>query len=203
MRFPHDASSFTDSSIDSDDGVDGGTITDFELEPSGEIFVLARQVLKYSKVVAPVEFGRNFLLRYDQSGKILSRLELKLDAKDFEPTGIAMLQGGEIFVVGKHREHEKTYVVAEILFSNGHLQSRFTLNPNGTKTSKEKTVLSSRVFHPAAVKANGLVYVMRETTTERIYVFSQTGRLLRTIQLKPTDLEFIHETLPANREVDC
>jgi hypothetical protein len=190
VRFPLDASSFTDFSIDSDDGVDGGTITDFDLEPSGELFVFARQVLKYSKVIAPVKFGKNFLLHYDQSGKILSRLELKLDAKTFEPTGIAMLQGGEIFVVGRHRDHVKTYVIAEILSSDGNLQSRFTLNPNGTKTSREKTALSPRVFHPTAVKANGLVYVLRGTTTEPIYVFSQTGRLLRIIQLKPTDLEF-------------
>src|ERR1700704_7017964 len=42
VRFPHDASSFTTFSIDSADGVGGGTVTDFDLESSGELFVLAR-----------------------------------------------------------------------------------------------------------------------------------------------------------------
>jgi hypothetical protein len=170
--------------------LDGGTITDFELEASGELFVFARQVLKYSDVEVPVEFGKSFLIHYGQGGKILSRLELKLDTSNFEPTGIAMLQGGEVLVVGRHGEHEKTYLIAEILSSDGNLQGRYTLNPNGTKTSKNKTVLSPRVFQPTAVKANGLVYILRGTTTEPVYVLSQTGHLLRTIQLKPTDMEF-------------
>ena len=190
VRFPHDASSFTDFSIDSDDGVNGGTITDFDLEPSGELFALVRQVLKYSDVQEPIEFGKSFLIHYAQSGEIQSRLELKLDTNNFVPTGIAMLQGGEILVVGRHTENHKTVVISEVLFQNGNLKARFALNPEGTKSSKTGTIASPRVVEPTAIKANGFVYVLRGTTTEPIRVLSETGQLLRTIQLKPADVEF-------------
>jgi hypothetical protein len=190
VRFPSDASSFTTFPIDSNEGLDGGTITDFDLEPSGELFVLARQVLKYSDLEVPVEFGKNFILRYDQNAKILSRRELKLDTNNFTPTGIAVLQDDEILVVGKHLEKDRTFLIAEIFHSDGSLKSRFILNPEGTKTSKGKTASSARVFNPAAIKANGLIYVLRGTTTEPIYILSETGHLLKTIRLKPMDVEF-------------
>jgi hypothetical protein len=198
VRFPHDASSFTTFSIDSADGVDGGTVTDFDLESSGELFVLARQVLKYSNLEVPVKYGKSFLLHYDQNGRILSRRELSLDTRNFSPTGIALLQGGDVLVVGRHLEKDKTLLLAEIYFSNGILKTRFTLNPKGTKTSKERTAGSSRVFEPEAIKANGLVYVLRGTTTEPIYVLSETGQLLKTIQLKPLDVEFDSPKILAN-----
>jgi len=46
------------------------------------------------------------------------------------------------------------------------------------------------VFHPAAIKVHSLIYVLRGTTTEPIYVLSETGQLMKTIQLRPIDLEF-------------
>jgi hypothetical protein len=190
VRFPRDASSFTDFPIDSDDGVDGGTITDFDLESSGELFALVRQVLKYSDVEVPIEFGKSFLIHYDQAGKIRSRLELKLDTNNFEPTGIAMLQGGEILVVGRRVENHKTFLICEVFLQTGNLKTRFALNPEGTRSSKTGTVLSPRVIEPLAIRANGFVYVLRGTTIEPVYVLSETGQLLKTIHLKLTEMEF-------------
>jgi hypothetical protein len=75
------------------------------LAPNGELFVLARQVLKYSNVEIPIEFGKNFILHYDRSGKVLSELDLKLDTDNFLPTGFALLKGGEFLVVGYRLEN--------------------------------------------------------------------------------------------------
>jgi hypothetical protein len=190
VRFTHDASSFTKFPIDSVESLENGTITDFELVPNGELFVLARQVLKYSNVEVPIEFGKNFILHYDHSGKVLSQLQLKLDTDNFSPTGFALLKGGEFLVVGYRLEKGKTFLIAEDFLSTGTLKTRVNLNPNGTKTSKGKTVESPRVFHPTAIKAQGLIYVLRGTTTEPIYVLSESGQFLKSIQLKPFDIEF-------------
>ena len=83
-----------------------------------------------------------------------------------------------------------TFLIAESFLSTGTLKTRVNLNPNGTKTSKEKTVASPRVFHPTAIKAQGLIYVLRGTTTEPIYVLSESGQLMKSIQLRPSDVEF-------------
>ena len=152
--------------------------------------MLARQVLKYSNVEIPVEFGKNFILRYSQDGKVLFQREAKLDNDNLSPTGFLLLQDDEFLVVGYRIDKGKTFLTAEILRSDGNLRTRFNLNPEGTKTSREKTVASPRVFHPTAIRANGQIYVLRGTTTEPIYVLSESGQLLKTIQLKPTDLEF-------------
>jgi len=170
--------------------LEDGTITDFEVETSGELFALARQVLKYSDVQVPVEFGKNFLVHYENKGKALSRLELKLDGDDFSPTGFALLQGDEVLVVGRRLENGKTLLIAQVFLPNGNLKAKFTLNPGGTNTSKGSTAESMRVFEPIAIKANGQIYVLRGTTTEPVYVLSDNGQLLKTIQLNPKDIEF-------------
>ena len=199
VRFPRDASSFTKFSIDSLENLENGTITDFELVPNGELFVLARQVLKYSNVEVPIEFGKNFILHYDHSGKVLSQFELKLDTDNFSPTGFALLEGGEFLVVGYRLEKGNTFLIAENFLSTGMLKTRVNLNPNGTKTSKGKTVESPRVFHPTAIKAQGLIYVLRGTTTEPIYVLSESGQFMKSIQLKPSDIEFDSPKVLGNR----
>ena len=190
VRFPHDASSFTAFSIDSATGVKDGTITDFDVEPNGELFVLAREVLKYSNVEVPVEFGRTFILRFSQDGRMLFRRGIELDTEHFSPTGFVLLQGGEFLVVGYRNDKEKTVITIEIVRSEGTLRTRFDLNPEGTKTSRQKTVESPRVFHPEAMRANGRIYVLRGTTTEPVYELSESGQLLRAIRLSPPDLEF-------------
>jgi len=190
VRFPHDTSSFVKFSIDSVPGLGRGTIRDFELEADGDLYVLARQVLKYSDVEAPLEFGKSFLIQYDPNGKVLARFELKLDTNDFMPTGVATLKGGEFLVVGKRAENDKTFLICELFRRNGAFKDRFTLNPAGTKTSNGKTVRSTRVYEPVALKANGVIYVLRGTTTELIYVLSDSAQLLKTVQLNPANIEF-------------
>ncbi len=190
VRFPRDATSYTKFSIDVLPHLEDGSITDFDLEPNGDLYVLARQVLKYSDVTVPIEFGENFILHYDQSGSVLSQLLLKMDTDNFAPTGLAVLKGSEYLVVGDRRAEGKTFIIAEFFQSDGNLKARFELSQGGTKTSSGKTASSSRVFHPIAIKANGLVYVMRGTTTEPVHVLSEAGQLLKTIQLRPSGLEF-------------
>jgi hypothetical protein len=190
VRFRPDANSYTTFTIDSNDGLHGGTITDFDLEPNDQLLVLARQVLKCSDLEVPIEFGKSFLIRFDQSGRVLSRRELNLDTNNFSPTGMAVLQSGEVLVVGRHLERDRTFLIVELLRSDGTFKTRFTLNPDGTTTSQGKTASSPRVFFPVAIKASGMIYVLRGTTTEPIYVLSGTGQLQKSIQLKPKDVEF-------------
>jgi hypothetical protein len=190
VRFPHDAGSFRKFSIDALAHLVDGTITDFDLEPNGDLYVLARQVLKYSDLEVPIAFGENFILHYDQSGSVVSQVLLKLDTHNFAPTGLAVLKDGEYLVVGHRQAESNTFIVVELFHFDGNLKARFELSQGGTKTSNRGTVASPRVIHPLAVKANGFVYVMRGTTTEPVYVLSETGRQLKTIQLRPSGLEF-------------
>lgn len=190
VKFRRDASSFRKLSIDALPHLEDGTITDFDLEPNGDLYVLARQVLKYSDVTVPIEFGENSILHFAQSGSVQSQLRLKLDTKDFEPTGLAVLKGGEYLVVGDRRAEGKTFIIAEVFLFNGNLKARFELSQGGTKTYNGYAARSDRVFHPIAIKANGVVYVMRGTTIEPVYVLSETGKFLKAIQLKPAGMEF-------------
>lgn len=190
IRFTPDARFFETFSIDGLKDLGDGTIIDFDLGPNGQIQVLARQVLKYSKAEVPVEFGKTFLIHYDKSGGVLSNVEFKVDTDNFSPTGFAAMGNGDFMVVGYYRADDKTFLIAEVLSGDGSLKARLDLNPSGTRTSKGKTVASERVLNPAAIKANGLIYVLRGTTTEPVYVFSETEKLVRTVQLKPPDTEF-------------
>jgi hypothetical protein len=190
VRFPHDASTYEKFSIDGLPSLDDGTITDFEVEPDDDVYVLAREVLKYSEVEVPLEFGKNFIVHYARDGAAPSQLRLKIDTKDFTPAGFAVLKNNQYLVVGYRQAKGKTFIIAELFQANGALGARVELNPNGTKTSNSERVGSARVYQPIAITANGLVYVMRGTTTEPVYVLSETGQLLRTIQLEPTGLEF-------------
>ncbi len=190
VRFTHDASSYTTFSIDGLKPLKDGTITDFEVEPSGDVYVLARQVLTYSAETAPLKFGENLIVRYDQSGRAQAQVRLKLNTETFRPTGLAVLQSHEYLVVGRQDSQDKTFMIAQIFEADGSLRTKIALNPDGTKTSNGSSALSTRVFNPIAIKANGFVYVMRGTTNEPVYVFSETGALLKTIRLRPEGLEF-------------
>ena len=190
VRFPPDATSFTKFSIDALPHLEDGTIVDFDLEPNGDLYVLARQVLKYSEVNVPIQFGENFVVHYDTKSQVLSQLQLKLNTENFAPTGLALLKSGEFLVVGYKQEDGKTFIIGQITRPDGSLKTRFELNPGGTKTSNEKAASGARVFHPIAIKANGFVYVMRGTTTEPVYLLSETGQLIKTIELRPLGLEF-------------
>jgi hypothetical protein len=190
VRFPHDASSYRKFSIDELPLLETGTITDFDLEPNGDLYVLARQVLKYSDLTVPIEFGENFILHFDEGGSLQSQVRLKLDTDHFSPTGLAVLKNRKYLIVGYRRAEGKTYIIAEIFQSNGNFTAKVELSRGGATTSNSGRMRSTRVYKPIAIKANGFVYVMRGTTSEPVYVLSATGRLNKTIQLKPEGLEF-------------
>jgi hypothetical protein len=215
VRFTDDAASYRTFSIDELKYLEDGTITDFDLEPNGDLYVLARQVLKYSPQTVPVEFGRTFIVHYDQDGTVRSQVQLKMNTDNFRPTGLAVLKNHEYLVVGRQQISEgKTFMTAQIFEANGNLSTKLGLNRDGTKTSNSGAARSTRVFNPIAIKANGFVYVMRGTTNELIYVLSETGSLLKTIQLKPDSLEFdspqiigndliVDEHSPLSKETDA
>jgi hypothetical protein len=191
VRFTHDATSYRTFSIDELKHLKDGTIIDFDLESNGELYVLARQVLKYSPDVVPDKFGENFIVHYSQDGKVQSQVQLKMDTDNFRPTGLTVLRGHKYLVVGRQEISEgKTFMSAQIFAANGGLGAKIELNHDGTKTSNSGQARSTRVFDPMAIKANGFVYVIRGTTNELIYVLSETGVLLKTIQLRPEALEF-------------
>ncbi len=190
VRFTHDATSFKVFSIETLKHLEKGAIVDFELESNGGLFVLAREVLKYSEEEVPTEFGDTFLLHYDKGGKVLSQLLVKLDINSFTPTALTVLANGEFVVAGYRLSEEKTFVILEKFGADGNFDIRLTLNPMGTRTSNAKTVSSMRVVRPAMIKANGRIYLLRGTTTEPIYILSESGKLEKTLQLKPAGVEF-------------
>jgi hypothetical protein len=190
VRFTRDATSYMKFSVDSLNDLEDGTIIDFDLEPNGDLYVLARQVLKYSDVEVPIEFGENFIVHFDSRGKLISQLRLKLETTDFAPTGLAVLKDNEYLVVGRRRSEGETFVVTQLFRFDGNLKAKVELNQGRTAASNEKTAGSERGFNPIAIKANGLIYVMRRTTAEPVYVLSETGQLLKSIQLRPSGVEF-------------
>jgi len=92
LRIAPDAKSYTQFSIDPLPKLEDGHIIDFVLEPSGDIYVLARQVLTYSKLEVPIQFGETFIIHYAKSGNVVSQIRLALDTNGFEPTGLAVLE---------------------------------------------------------------------------------------------------------------
>ncbi len=190
LRIAPDAVSYSQFSIDPLPQLEDGDITDWVLEPNGHIYALARRVLKYSDVTVPIEFGDTFIVHWDPSGKLVNQVRLALDANGFSPTGLALLAGGDYLIVGYTRIGDKIRVLAQSFGVNGGLMNKLDLGHDGTKASKGRTVRSKRVYHPMAVKANGLIYVLRGTTTEPVYVFSETGSLEGTLLLKYPGLEF-------------
>ena len=191
VRFTHEATSYKTFSIDELKDLKDGTITDFDLEPDGDIYVLAEQALANSPQTVPGTRGKNFIVHYDPTGTVRSQVQLKMETDHFTPTGIAVLKNDEYLVVGRqHISEGKTYMTAQIFEANGNLKAKIALNRDGTRTSNTGLARSDRVFNPIAIKANGFVYVMRGTTNELIYVLSETGALAKTIQLKPAGLEF-------------
>lgn len=160
--------------------------------------MLAREVLKYSDLEVPIEFGRNFVVRYEKGGAAQFQQRLKMDTSDFTPTGFAVLRNNEYLVVGYRQAQDKTFIIAESFRSDGSLADRSELSHEGTRTSNGTAVASSRVLHPVAIKANGLIYVLRGTTNEPVYVLSDTGQLRRTVQLKPEGLEFDSPKIAGN-----
>jgi hypothetical protein len=77
------------------------------------------------------------------------------------------------------------------LFSPDGVPKRQTLIPNKrTQASNSETVSSMSVLRAMTVKSDGLVFVLRGSTRDPIYAFSDSGELIRTIKLKPENIEF-------------
>jgi hypothetical protein len=198
VRFTHDGTSYQTFSIDELKHLEDGTITDFALERDGEIYVLARQVLKYSPDTVPLEFGENFIVLYDAGGRVRSQVLLQMDTTDFSPTGLAVLKNHQYLVVGKRTANGNTFIIVQTFRLDGSRIAKIELSHEGTKTSNTGLARGTRVFNPTAIKANGFVYVLRGTTNEPVYVLSEAGLPLRTITLQPAGLEFASPKIAGN-----
>ena len=190
LRIAPDAKSYKQFSIDPLPKLADGHIVEFALEANGDIYALARQVLKYSEVQVPIEFGEMFVVHFTTDGEAVAQIRLALTANDFEPSGLAVLPRGGYLIVGSKRVADKVIVLAQLFHPDGKLLSKIDLGKEGTIASKQGIVRSLRVLRPTAIKANGWIYVMRGTTAEPVYVLSETGQLKRTLVLKRPGLEF-------------
>jgi hypothetical protein len=212
VRIRPDGQSYLRFSLGQARQLRGGDITDFAVEPNGEVFVLARQVLKYADLEVPQEFGNTFLIHYDRDGKVIGQLRLAVDTNDFEPTGFAVLQDGETLVVGRAHASTRLRVLAQVFRGDGGLKSRLNLGGEGSEASKTGRIASTRVVRPKAIRVGNSIYVLRGTTGEPVYALSDAGELLRSIPLKGPDIEFsaplvqgneliVHKHLPAPEDL--
>jgi hypothetical protein len=191
VRFTHAGSSYQHFSIDALPELSDGDVVDSEIEPGGDIYALARQVLKYDALKVPAEFGHNFIVRFDANGKASGRVRLQLDSTaEFKPTGLALLKGGGYLVVGVRQATATTQMLAETFHQDGSFAAKLELDHAGTKSSNGNSIGSLRVVEPVAIHANGLIYVMRGYTSEPVFVLSEDGRLEKQIQLTPPGIEF-------------
>ncbi|MGD0305879.1 MAG: hypothetical protein ABSC71_13730 [Candidatus Acidiferrales bacterium] len=190
VRFTHAGSSYVKFSIDKLPELSDGTITDFEVEPGGDIYALARQVLKYTPTTVPIEFGHNFIVHFDANGKASAQIRLQIDTSEFNPTGFALLKNGGYLVVGARRADHTTQMAAQLFHQDGSFASKLELDHAGTKSSNGDSLQSTRVVDPAAIHSSGFIYVMRGYTIEPVFVLSEDGKLVKTIQLSPPGIEF-------------
>jgi hypothetical protein len=190
LRISPDAKSFMRYGIDGLPELRNGDITDFSVEADGHVYLLARQVLQYSDLEVPQKFGHVYVIHYSAEGAVRAQTRLALETKDFEPTGIAVLRGGGYLVVGRRYSNELLQVIAQVFQPDGAMRANLDLGGNGTRPSRSGHARSKRVFRPAAIKSDGLIYLMRGATAEPIYVLSDAGQLQKTVSIKGPYFEF-------------
>jgi hypothetical protein len=171
--------------------LDTGHIEDFELTADAQLYVLAREVTGYSDLQVPVAFGSTYVLRFNSTGTLKSQTRLDADFGEAKPTAIAVLKGGDFLVAGYSYWPDETVSLFADLFSPDGVPKRQTLIPNKrTQASNSETVSSMSVLRAMTVKSDGLVFVLRGSTRDPIYAFSDSGELIRTIKLQPENIEF-------------
>ena len=186
-----DGKEFRSFSLDSVPGLVRGHIEDFELIEGGGLYVLAREVTKYSDLEVPIAFGSTYLLKYSPLGKLENRTKLNADFGAMEPTALSILKGKDVLVAGYLLSPNNTIELFVDLFSSeGALKKAIPLSNEGMRASNADTVSSMSILRPMTMKSGGLVFVLRGSTREPMYVFSESGELRGTVKLQATDVEF-------------
>lgn len=186
-----DGKHFHSFSLDGLARLDTGHIEDFDVTADAQLYVLAREVARYSDLQAPVAFGSTYVLRFDSAGTLKSQTRLDADFGEAKPTAIAVLRAGDFLVAGYSYWPDETVSLFADLFSPDGVRKKQTLIPNKrTQASNSETVSSMSVLRAMTVKSGGLVFVLRGSTRDPIYVFSDSGELIRTTKLQPENIEF-------------
>jgi hypothetical protein len=94
-----------------------GHIEDFEIANGGSLYVLAREVTRYSDLQVPVTFGSTYLLKFDPLGKLQRQTKLNTDLGEMKPTALAILKGNTFLVAGYSYSPDKTMKLFVDLFS--------------------------------------------------------------------------------------
>jgi hypothetical protein len=197
-----DGKQFHSFSLDDIPNLQTGHVEDFEITDRGGLYVLAREVRKYSDMQVPVEFGTTYILRFSPAGKLEDQTKLNTDFGDAKPTGLAVLKGESFLVASySYTSDKKVRLFVNIFSSDGSLKRKASISGDGTQASNSGSVGSMSVIRPMTVKSGGLIFVLRGSTRDPIYVFSDNGELVRTVRLQATNIEFTSPKILGNRLV--
>jgi hypothetical protein len=193
---------FHSFSLDGVPNLDTGHVEDFEVTNSGSVYVLAREVRKYSNLQVPVEFGSAYILRFSPTGRLEGQTKLNTDFGDEKPAGLAVLQRENFLVTSySYASDKKVRMFVNIFLSDGSLKRKSPTSANETQASNDGSVASMSVIRPMTVKAAGLIFVLRGSTRDPMYVFSDNGELTRTVRLQAMDVEFTSPKILGNHLV--
>jgi len=195
-----DGKEFHSFSLEGIPNLDTGHVEDFEIIDRGGLYVLAREVRKYSDLEVPVEFGSTYILRFSPVGTVEEQTKLNTDFGDAKPTGLAVLKGGSFLVASySYTSDKKVRMFVSIFSSDGSLKRKASISGEGTQASNTGSVGSMSVIRPMTVKSGGLIFVLRGSTRDPINVFSDSGELTRTVRLQATNVEFTSPKISGNR----
>ena len=95
-----DGKQFRSFSLDNVPHLGTGHAEDFEITDRGGLYVLAREVRKYSDVKVPVEFGSTYVLRFSPTGELEAQTQLNTDFGHVTPANLAVLKDGSFLLTG-------------------------------------------------------------------------------------------------------
>lgn len=190
LRIAPDGRTYTRFSIDSLPQLQNGDIADWVVEAQGDVYALAREVVKYSEAQLALKFGDTFIVHWERGGQLVAQVRLLPEGKHFIPSGLAILDDGSYLVAGYERHGWKIKMSAQIFGGDGALRRQLELGRKAAEGSNDLTAASSRVYQPAALKVDGAIYVLRGSSREQVYVISGSGELIRTVALNRAGLEF-------------
>jgi hypothetical protein len=199
VKIMADGKHFREFSLDNVPHLAAGHVEDFEITDHG-LYVLAREVTKSSNLGEPVEFGSAYILRFGATGNLEQQARLNTDFGGAKPAGLAVLKREEFLVASYSLTSDgKARLFASVFTSDGSLKRTVPISGDGTQASNSRSVCSISVLRPMTVKAGGLIFVLRGSTREPMYVFSDRGEMIRTVKLQAADVEFSSPTISGNQ----
>jgi hypothetical protein len=186
-----DRKHFVRFSLDAVPHLHNGHVEDFHVADDRSVYLLAREIRKYTELEVPELFGATYVLKYSTSGDLSEQTKLSADYKDQRPTTLAVLSSGDILVAGySYVQDTRVRVFAHLFTADGRLKKDVTIPGTGVQRSNSDKVSSMSVIRPTIVASDKRLFLLRGSTREPVYVFSETGELIETIRLDPGDIKF-------------